>query len=396
MTPSRINRLPAPLLNGSSPRVLQVTESLNAEYGGLATACAQLANHLARAGALVTVATVDGGRPGSRTELDAAVKALRCEASWPSRAGYSRQMNIAFETAVPELVHVHGLWRVYLAQAAKRAHRRGVPAIVSTHGMLHAPARRQRGMLKSIVRWLGQDDLLERVHCLHATADEEADEIRKLGLKIPIAVIPWGVEHPPRGPDARRDRQVMMFLGRLHRTKGLDVLIRSWARIHERFPSARLVLAGYDDGGYRRRLASLAASLRVSQSITFEDAVDDAGRERLFAAASVLVLPSPSENFGLVVPEALVRGLPVIATQGTPWSRVETEGCGWWVPPNEAALAGALDEALSCPSAMLREMGERGRQFACATFVWDRVTAEMLALYAWALGRGSEPSFVRH
>lgn len=378
--------------------MLHVTESLNVEFGGLAATCAQLANHLADAGAAVTAVTVDGGRPGPRALLDSRVDALRCAPSWPSRLGYSRSLGIALETLTPAVVHVHGLWRLHAAQAARFAHRRSVPVIVSTHGMLHPPALRQRGTRKQVERWLFQDDVLRNAQCLHATATEEADEIRALGFKTPIAVIPWGVELPETfaAREPALDRRVVLFLGRFHPTKGLDALLRAWARVSEGFPSAHLVLAGYDDGQYRERLTAMAASLGISNAVTFEGAVDDAGRERLFATASLLVLPSPSENFGLVVPEALVRGVPVITTQGAPWSRVVAERCGWWVAADEQSLAAALTEALGRSSAELRGMGERGRRFARATFVWDRVAAAMVALYAWTLGNGPEPSFVRH
>ncbi len=378
--------------------MLQITESLNVEFGGLATACAQLANHLVAAGTAVTAVTVDGGQSERRCALDARVEAVRCAPSWPGRLGYSRSLGAALGSMKPDVVHVHGLWRLYLAQAARFAHSRGVPVIVSTHGMLHAPARRQRGAFKQMERRLFQDDVLRRARCLHATADDEADEIRKLGFNTPIAVIPWGVELPDSSsaPHAASDQPVVLFLGRIHPTKGLDTLLRAWARVCGRCPSARLTLAGYGDGGYRERLISLAASLGIAGSVTIEGPVDSAGRERLFAAASLLVLPSPSENFGLVVPEALVRGLPVVATHGAPWSCVVAERCGWWVPPAEDAVAGALAEALDSAPAALREMGERGRRFARATFVWDRVAAAMVALYAWTLGEGPEPAFVRH
>ena len=395
--------------------MLQVIESLNVEFGGIATACAQLANHLVRSGVAVTALTLDGGEPprqrgwrvgdprreGRRWMLDPRIAALTCVPSWPRRLGYCAALPaILGASPAPAIVHIHGLWRLHFAQAARFAHRVGAPVIVSTHGMLHAAARRQRAAFKRIAGWVFQDDVVRHAWCLHATAVEEADEIRKLGFTAPIVVIPWGVQ-PPDPPDTDRashssDRPVVLFLGRFHPTKGVDVLLRSWARVRARFPSSILVLAGYDDGNYRLRLAALASSLGVSTSVTFKGPVDGPGRERLFAEASLLVLPSPAENFGLVVPEALVRGIPVVTTTGTPWSRVIAEDCGWWVPASEDALAAALTDALGRHPDALREMGERGRTFARANFTWDRVAASMTALYAWTLGLGPEPPSMRH
>ena len=378
-----------------SPRVVQIVESLNVEYGGTAAACARLANHLADAGAAVAVATIDRGQSGARVPLDPGIQAFRCAPSRPVRLRSSRELDATLAALAPSVVHAHGLWRLYLRQAARFARSRQLPLIVSTHGMLHEPARRQRAWRKAVFRMLGQDALLSRAACLHATAQEEAVEIRTLGFTTPIAVIPWGVDAPAdAAPDAARHQQAVLFLGRYHPTKGLATLLRAWAQVAGRFPTARLQLAGYDDDGFLAQCRSLAGSLGIADSVAFGGAVSGAGREALFARSSLLVLPSPSENFGLVVPEALVRGLPVVTTQGTPWSSVASERCGWWVPATEDALAGALSEALASPPSALREMGDRGRQFARVAYAWERVAGSMLALYAWALGQAPQPSFV--
>jgi glycosyltransferase involved in cell wall biosynthesis len=384
-------------LTDQPPRVLQITESLTGEYGGIAAACASLANHLHGAGMSVTVATVDGGEAGTWLPLDSGVHAVRCTPSWPARLRSSRGLDATLHELAPAVVHVHGLWRLYLRQAARFAQARRAPLVVSTHGMLHAPARRQRAWRKGVVRLLGQDAILQRAACLHATAQEEAAEIRKLGFQAPVAVIPWGVDLPPAAtaPGGAPDDRVVLFLGRYHPTKGLVALLRAWARVSGRFPSARLQLAGYDDHGYLAQCRSIAESLGIGGSVAFGGAVAGRDREALFSRSSLVVLPSPSENFGFVVPEALVRGIPVITTQGTPWSSVVTERCGWRVPPVEDALAGALTEALATPASTLRDMGERGRRFARETFVWDRVAASMRSLYAWTLGDGPRPAFVQ-
>jgi glycosyltransferase involved in cell wall biosynthesis len=234
-----------------------------------------------------------------------------------------------------------------------------------------------------------------RASCLHATAAEEAREIRALGFKTPIAVIPWGVDPPAELPRPNaRDHAVVLFLGRIHPTKGIATLLRAWRRVSTRFTSARLALAGFDDGGYSSEFQALADALGIADSVRFAGPVEGSTREAIFSSATVLVLPSPSENFGFVVPEALIRCLPVVATQGTPWSTLQTEQCGWWVPASEEGLAGALEEALSASPLTLAQMGARGRAFARATFDWNRIAEAMLALYSWTLGQAPEPSFI--
>ena len=385
-------------------RVLQVGESLAVEYGGTAAACAELTNQLAHCGVDVSLITLGGSNGSGPTwPLDPAVAANICTPTGPRRLGYCRGLPEILESLAPQnVVHVHGLWRLHYLQSARFAFAHGIPLIVSVHGMLLGGALRQRAALKRVERWLFQDALLRRTHCLHATAAAEAEAIRRLGFLGPIAVVPWGVRAPAGGPSPSRSsasqtqpRRVVLYLGRLHPTKGLEPLLRAWAHVRERFAAWHLVVAGYDEGAYRSTLVALARELGIAEAVTFAGPAQGSAREQLFADASLVVLPSPAENFGFVVPEALVRGIPVIATQGAPWSNLVAEACGWWIRPGESSLAAALAEALGQSPEALREMGERGRRLVRDRYTWDRVATSMVELYEWTLGRGVEPAFVQ-
>lgn len=388
------------MISGLSMRVVHVGEGLSRELGGTAAACAELASHLAAAGADVSVLTLVNGH-GSPWPLDARVVAKAARRRGPRRFGYAADVPVVLDSLAPsDVMHVHGLWRLQYLQAARFATRRDVPFVVSVHGMLHRPALQQRGVLKRAARVLFQNALLKRARCLHATAHEEAEEIRRAGFDRPIAVIPWGVEVP----DAERSRQpgmttdgsarTLLYLGRLHPSKGLDPLLRAWARIHVQFPMWRLMLAGYDEDNYRAALTARAAELGVTESVILAGPVEEGDRERTFAQSDIVVLPSPAENFGFVVPEALARGVPVIATHGSPWSSLTAADCGWWIPAGEESLVAALQDALARPAPALVLMGERGRHLALEQFSWDRVAAGMIELYEWMLDRRPQPSFV--
>jgi glycosyltransferase involved in cell wall biosynthesis len=380
--------------------VLQVSDSLAIPAGGTAAACAQLSNHLAALGLAVSVLTMDGGADENRWALDSRVTARRCRVRGPRRVGYSAELAGVLESLPPvEIVHVHGLWRLHYLQSGRFAASHRAPVIVSAHGMLHRRALEQRASLKRWARRLFQDALVRGAKCVHAAAPEEADEIRRLGFEVPIAVVPWGVDMPLEGFSHEPGpglRPTLLYLGRLHPSKGLEMLLRAWARVAARFRSWRLVLAGYDEGGYRATLEGLASDLGLSETVAFAGGAEAVARERLFSSAGIVVLPSPSENFGFVVPEALARGVPVIATHGSPWSRLVEEQCGWWVAADEASLAAAFGSALGQTAETLREMGVRGRRFARANFTWERAAADMRVLYAWACGQGHVPAFVRH
>ncbi len=383
-------------------RVLQVSDSLAVDFGGTAASCAQLANHLAGVGVESSVLTLaNGSSGGPRWPLDTSVTERVCHPFAPHPLAFCPDLgSVVSSPPRPEVVHVHGLWRLHYLQAARFARRSGLPVLVSVHGMLHDLALQEKPVPKRIARWLYQDDLLRHARCLHVTAKKEADEIRRLGFEGPFAVIPWGVDVPPGDRSGTFsaasivEPTTVLYLGRLTPSKGLEVLLRVWARIADRFPNARLVVAGSGPESYRDALAALASDLGVSRSVEWRGPVDGDARERVFREATLLVLPSSYENFGLVVAEALVRGVPAIATHGSPWSSLIEQSCGWWIPVGVDPLADALAEALGRPADDLRAMGERGRRFARANFAWDTTARAMRALYDWLLGHGPAPSFV--
>lgn len=382
-------------------RVLQVSDSLEQASGGTAAACASLSNHLAAGGIDVAVMTPPRVNGRARWLLDPRVTARECRATGPRgltwRLGPFTDAPAVLRSLMPiDVAHIHGLWRMPYLQVARTARALATPVVVSVHGMLHPTALERRSLAKRLFRSLVQDPmLLDRAACLHATAADEAEFIRRAGYRGPIAVVPWGIDRPPATPVlTSTDAPLLVYLGRLHPSKGIDTLLAAWARIAGRFRAWRLLLAGYDEDGYRPALEAQAGALGIARRVTFAGPVADGDREALFAAASIVVLPSPAENFGLVIAEALARGIPAVATTGAPWRALAEEGCGWVSEPDAVALSATLADALSTDEATRSVMGARGRRYALPRFDWDRIARTMADLYEWAAGRRSRPDFV--
>jgi glycosyltransferase involved in cell wall biosynthesis len=132
----------------------------------------------------------------------------------------------------------------------------------------------------------------------------------------------------------------------------------------------------------------------LDASVVFAGAVAGAQKAALYRDADLFVLPTFSENFGLVVAEALSYGVPVITTRGAPWADLETHGCGWWIDTGVEPLVAALRAATALTDSERQAMGERGRAYV-QRYDWDAIAAQTLALYRWVLGQGERPGFVR-
>ena len=386
----------------SSLSCLHVVASLHPSNGGPSRTVAQLADALAVAGG-VSVSLVSQGVPGepSVRPQAAGVSCRICQSASrqalrlgiPVRAELGR---IARQ-APPSLIHSHGLWQPANHWAASTARRYGVPLIVHPRGMLEPWALQHKGFKKRLGMALFQRRDLETAKVLVATSADEYRNLRRLGLTQPVAIIPNGIDLTAAGvPKVERARatggRTVLFLSRVHKVKGLSNLVQAWAQVQ---PAGwRLQIAGPDEGGHLAEVLRAAQAVGVAGSIIYLGEVDGARKTEVYRNADLFVLPTFSENFGVVVAEALSHGLPVITTRGAPWADLETHGCGWWVDIGVEPLATALRQAMALNDDERRAMGERGRAYV-QRYNWADIARQMADVYRWVLGQGARPDCVR-
>jgi glycosyltransferase involved in cell wall biosynthesis len=220
----------------------------------------------------------------------------------------------------------------------------------------------------------------------------EAEQFRRLGLKNPIAVIPNGVTLPEHSTlshsDTSPDRYAL-FLSRLHPKKGPLDLVEAWRQVKP--AHWKLLIAGPSEGGHEQVVRKAVQDAGLSDCVQFLGALDDREKWGVYARAQLFVLPTHSENFGVVIAEALGAETPVITTKAAPWSLLNEEDCGWWIDTGPAQLSQALRQATDAPSDHLHRMGQRGRAAVLKRFDWTRIGEQMVAVYNWLLGIGPEP-----
>lgn len=292
-----------------------------------------------------------------------------------------------------DLFHNHSLWmmpNVYPGIVAKRY---SIPLVVAPHGTLSAWAMQSGSAIKKVFWPLVQRPALAAVTCFHATAVSEYEDIRRLGFLQPVAVLPNGVDIPASAPKEPDDTRTLLFLGRIHPVKGLDLLLPAWRAVQERFPEWRLRIIGPDNGRYLARMQRLATELRLAR-IEFTGPLFGPQKAQAYRQADLFVLPTYSENFGIAVAEALAAGVPAIVTKGAPWSGLVTNDCGWWIDIGVDALVACLELALSQPPRELAAMGLRGREWMAADFSWGQIGRKMVATYDWIGKGGSKPDWV--
>ncbi|MBK6696358.1 MAG: glycosyltransferase [Myxococcales bacterium] len=289
------------------------------------------------------------------------------------------------------LVHNNGLWMLPNVHAGLAARAARTPLVTSPRGVFAPWAMNRSKRTKRIMWLLGQGSSVRSTALFHATSEAELADIRRLGFKAPVAIIPNGIDLPP---SASRDAQgagprVLLFLGRIHPVKGVDLLLHCWQRVAKELPDWELHIVGPEDAN-AVSMRALSHELAL-QRVRFLGPRFGAAKFLTYANAELYILPTHTENFGMTIAESLACGTPVITTRGAPWPRLEVEGCGRWVERTGSELDRAVLELARATRAELQAMGLRGRAWMEREYSWASISERMEAAYSWLLGGGPRP-----
>lgn len=290
-----------------------------------------------------------------------------------------------------DILHNHGMWQMnalYPGWIAKKYH---INLVVSPHGAFSEWAMQHGSRMKKVFWPMLQRPALASASCFHATAVSEYKDIRRLGFRQPVALIPNGIDIPDLPPKKTGDFRTLLFLGRLHPKKGLDILLPAWQAVQDRFPDWRLVIAGsdvdyYGKSGYLEKLHLLAQNLGLER-VEFVGNLYGIEKTQAYRDADLFILPTYSENFGMTVAESLAVGTPAIVSKGAPWEGLATQQAGWWIDIGLDPLVACLEEALARSPDNLAQMGLRGRGWMEVEFSWERIGAQMAETYRWLLDK---------
>lgn len=297
------------------------------------------------------------------------------------------------ETGAADLIHNHSLWMMPNVYPGEVARKSGIPLMLAPRGTLSQAAMKSGSPVKKLFWPLIQRPVLETATCFHATAFSEYEDIRRFGFRQPIAIIPNGIDMPVVTPRKPGNRRTLLFLGRIHPIKGLDMLLPAWRAVQDRFPEWELRIVGPDNRGYLARMRQLSEELDLAR-VEFSGPAYGMDKFQTYADADLFVLPTYSENFGMAVAESLAAGTPAVVTKGAPWAGLEVQGAGWWIDIGVDPLVAALETALEQPRDRLIAMGVKGQAWMRDEYSWERIGSRMAQVYRWILGGGEKPEWV--
>jgi glycosyltransferase involved in cell wall biosynthesis len=288
-----------------------------------------------------------------------------------------------------QIIHTHSIGSapssIYPALAARKSEAK---LIVTPRGWLD-PAARRNGKFFKRFKWyfMGVHRALAQASMFHATAMSEYDYIRQAGFKQPVTVIPNGIDLPKldlltnmvQNDGLKR----LIFMSRLHPKKNIESLLHAWNNVQETFNDWELLIVGPDkNNSYANKMKAFSQKL-ANQRVNFCGEINGQAKTELLIKADLFVLPTHSENFGMVIAEALACGTPAICTVGAPWQGLNKHKAGWWIEHGVDNLTTTLFEAMSSNSDKLHEMGMRGHEWMAKDFSWSSIGRKMLKSYDW-------------
>jgi glycosyltransferase involved in cell wall biosynthesis len=390
--------------------VIQLVHNLDTNHGGPARSVPILANGVQGIGMKQQLVSVSFNQNEKNDMIEKYnLKWVTSPKTGPIISGYSFNLKKQLQRLIIKekynLVHTHNLWNYIPWVASKVCQSLKINHIISPRGSLYEWNMAHHKYRKMGAWYLFQRSILENCACIHATALSELEAIRELGIRNKIAVIPNGVNvnefdnikdlkyHKSNfGLDSKR--KYILFCSRIEKKKNLNLLIKSFCNLADFFPEWDLLIVGpIFNKQYFDYCMSIPQKLNLSHRILYKGFVRGQKRIDAYGSSQLFVLPSFTENFGMAIAEALLAGIPVITSTGTPWLEINKHNAGWVVDPNLDSVQSALKDALNKSSDELIVMGKNGIEIAKG-YSSPVQAKKMYDLYAWSLGKGFKPDFV--
>ena len=382
--------------------VLHVTPSMSPTWGGPTVVVSELTSELSRQSVSCEIVTTRGYRVGTNPISPPGVPVYSFDTEFPARhwTGYSAELSrfLNEKAGSFDLIHIHEIWHYPVYAAFRSARKHKLPCVLTIHSELSEWGLRQKALKKRIYRLVLLDRILRNVNVLHAITRAEKEQIVKLGYETPVILAPNGIEPAPFEalPDPEefiqrfpvlKGKRIILFLGRLHAKKGLDILARSFSTIARRFKDAVLLVVGPNKFGTREKMEAILSSENLLDKTVFTGLLTGEDKLAAMSCADLFVLPSHSDVLGIAVLEAMAARLPVVITEGCEFPEVSEHGAGLVVEADEAPITDAITKLLS-DADLCKRMGQQGHKLVTERYTWQTTAATMANLYKTLVAGG--------
>jgi len=291
-----------------------------------------------------------------------------------------------------DILHGHGLYVGTNYVLGREARRQGKPLVYHAHGFFEPWILNRSRWKKRLAHWLFEDANLRHTRLWRALTDKEAGQIRACGITAPIVVAPNGLnleQYPeperrddpietPLIPRLAKNKRRLLFLGRIHPKKGLDLLLSAWAGLGSVQKNWELVVAGPDENGHLAELRESVQTPGGPEDIRFTGPVTGKAKTDLLYSADLFVLPSYSEGFSMSLLEAMACEVPVVATAACNFSEITAAQAGWECDCTRESLTGTLHRALDEDESARKQRGRNGRQLVRERYTWPSTLSLLL------------------
>jgi glycosyltransferase involved in cell wall biosynthesis len=376
-------------------KILHITASMSSDWGGPPKVVQELTEDLVKKGNEVSIFTPIKKRE-SNLICPKGVKMKTFKESFFSRiwGGHSFCFKKGLEKEIKkfDIIHINETWHYPHFVAYRLAKKYKKPFIITPHGTLEPWCLNYKSFKKKIFSFLIQRRILNQASAIQALTQKEAKNIKKFGADNYIEVIPNGInieEFNDLSPyidleneyPQLKNKKIILFLGRIHPIKGLDILAQAFGNVAKNRDDIRLLIVGLDNDGYQKEIEKILKKEKVLDKVIFTGAL--LGKEKLaaFRRSNIFVLPSYSEGFGRATLEAMFCGLPVIVSDQCDFFLNETEdNVGLIINLDIDELVRAIIKLLENP-VLSKEMSQNGRKLAREKYTWDKITDKIIDLY---------------
>ena len=399
-------------------RVVQVITSTAARYGGPQRIVRDLCDALVERGHALSLVTTDLDGP-ERSTADSVIRAFSpsvdvavARTVWPRSYGFSPLLigNLRRRLPAADVVHIHGIYQFHTVAACTLARRYSVPYVINIHGALTRYHRSKKRWKKVPYEILIERRNIEGAAAVIALTEVEREAFTAWLPGIPCFVVPPVIDASlfaagdltkrakRRLPQTSMEYPLVTFIGRLTEKKGLDLLVDAFGQLLDRYPGARLVIAGPDDEGIGQQLRRQAARIGIADRVLLTGLVTGERKRELLEASQLAALPSKDESFGVAIAEALTVGVPAVVTRGVALSRdILDAEAGMVADRDSTAFADAMADLLA-NDRMRSEMSANAQQLATESFSREAVVTKLEKVYAAVSGQdgGSNGSALKH